>query len=68
MPKHNIKSGFINHCQICGNKDIKNVLDLDPTGFATKNYNRWLSLQDEVISKFTKEDKDTEYETQEKDS
>ena len=28
MPKHNIKSGFINHCQICGNKDIKNVLDL----------------------------------------
>ena len=28
MPKHNIKSGFINHCQICGNKDIKTVLDL----------------------------------------
>ena len=28
MPKHNIKSGFINHCQICGNKDIKAVLDL----------------------------------------
>lgn len=28
MPKHNIKSGFINHCQICGNKDIKTILDL----------------------------------------
>ena len=28
MPKHNTKSGFINHCQICGNKDIKTVLDL----------------------------------------
>ena len=28
MNKHNIKSGFIKHCQICGNKDIKNVLDL----------------------------------------
>ena len=37
---------------------IKTVLDLDPTGFATKNYNRWLSLQDEVISKFKKEDKE----------
>ena len=28
MNKHNIKSGFIDHCQICGNKDIKTVLDL----------------------------------------
>ena len=28
MPKHNIKSGLIDHCQICGNKDIKTVLDL----------------------------------------
>jgi len=41
---------------------IKNVLDLDPTGFATKNYNRWLSLQDEVLSKFKREDKPEENE------
>ena len=39
---------------------IKTVLDLDPTGIATKNYNRWLSLQDEVISKFKREDKANE--------
>mgnify|MGYP001340149335 CR=1 FL=1 len=28
MPKHNIKSGFINYCQICGTKKIKSVLNL----------------------------------------
>ena len=28
MPKHNIKSGFINYCQICGSKKIKSVLNL----------------------------------------
>ncbi len=39
---------------------IKTVLDLDPTGIATKNYNRWLSLQDEVLSKFKREDKEKE--------
>ena len=39
---------------------IKSVLDLDPTGIATKNYNRWLSLQDEVLSKFKREDKEKE--------
>ena len=44
---------------------IKNVLDLDPTGFATKNYKRWLSLQDEVISKFKREDKEENKEEKE---
>ncbi|MBT8142198.1 MAG: polyhydroxyalkanoate synthesis repressor PhaR [Gammaproteobacteria bacterium] len=34
---------------------IKNVLDMDPTGIASKNYTRWLALQDEVISKFSKD-------------
>jgi polyhydroxyalkanoate synthesis repressor PhaR len=41
---------------------IKNVLELDPTGIATKNYNRWLSLQDEVLNKFKKERKANEEE------
>lgn len=44
---------------------IKTVLDLDPTGIATKNYNRWLSLQDEVLSKFKREDKEKEQDKKE---
>ena len=28
MKNHNIKNGFINFCQICGSKKIKNVIDL----------------------------------------
>lgn len=41
MSRHNIKSGFINYCQICGNKKIKTVLDLgyQPLADDLKDYN-----------------------------
>ena len=40
ISKHNIKEGFINYCQICGSKKIKNVLDLgyQPLADDLKNF------------------------------
>ena len=40
ISKHNIKDGFINYCQICGSKKIKNVLDLgyQPLADDLKNF------------------------------
>jgi len=39
---------------------IKNVIDKDPTGIvsgiATRNYNRWRSIQDEVFKRLRKDD------------
>lgn len=39
---------------------IKNVIDMDPTGIvsgiATRNYNRWRSIQDEVFKRLRKDD------------
>jgi len=42
---------------------IKNVIDMDPTGIvsgiATRNYNRWRSIQDEVFKRLRKDEKDS---------
>ena len=40
ISKHNVKDGFINYCQICGSKKIKNVLDLgyQPLADDLKNF------------------------------
>ena len=40
ISKHNIKDGFINCCQICGSKKIKNVLELgyQPLADDLKNF------------------------------
>jgi len=39
---------------------IKNVIDMDPTGIisgiATRNYNRWRSIQDEVFKRLRKDE------------
>lgn len=45
---------------------IKNVIDMDPTGIvsgiATRNYNRWRSIQDEVFKRLRKDEKKDEEE------